>query len=136
MQPLWLFARQSGSARSFDRSNTRRFPAFSTQRWCLHKAAQHMNDRSGMLSQPQFASATVERLLSELAAKQATVDTLLEGFAFVDFPAVAGLAFDVLYQPAAAIEQLGGDWYDIFVLPDGRIAFSLGDGCRRGPRPA
>jgi serine phosphatase RsbU (regulator of sigma subunit) len=77
-------------------------------------------------------SETVRHLLAELAAKQATVDTLLKGFAAIDFPVVAGLTFDVLYQPAAAIEQLGGDWYDIFRLPDGRVAFSLGDVCGRG----
>jgi len=78
-------------------------------------------------------SATIEHLRSELAAKQATVDTLLKGFVATDFPVVAGLAFDVLYQPAAAIEQLGGDWYDIFMLPDGRVAFRWVM-CAAGPR--
>ncbi len=77
-------------------------------------------------------SATIEELRLELAAKQATVDALMKGFLAVDFPVVDGLAFDVLYQPAAAIEQLGGDWFDIFKLPDGRVAFSLGDVCGRG----
>ncbi|MGD0050630.1 MAG: PP2C family protein-serine/threonine phosphatase [Vulcanimicrobiaceae bacterium] len=77
-------------------------------------------------------SGTIERLRLELAAKQATVDALMEGFHIVGFPRVAGLAFDVLYRPAATIEQLGGDWYDIFTLPDGRVAFSLGDVCGRG----
>jgi len=107
-----------------------------------------MNDRFRTASQDLFTSshgylawirglmegesATIEHLRSELAAKQATVDTLLKGFVATDFPVVAGLAFDVLYQPAAAIEQLGGDWYDIFMLPDGRVAFSLGDVCGRG----
>jgi serine phosphatase RsbU (regulator of sigma subunit) len=76
--------------------------------------------------------ATIERLRLELAAKQATVDALMKGFLAVDFPTVEGLAFDVLYQPAATIEHLGGDWYDIFTLPDGRVAFSLGDVCGRG----
>jgi serine phosphatase RsbU (regulator of sigma subunit) len=77
-------------------------------------------------------SATIEHLRSQLAAKQATVDTLLKGFVVSEFPVVAGLAFDVLYQPAATIEHLGGDWYDIFTLPDGRVGFSLGDVCGRG----
>jgi len=77
-------------------------------------------------------SATIERLRAELAGKQATLDALMVGFNAVDFPIVAGLTFDVLYQPAAAVEQLGGDWYDIFTLPDGRVAFSLGDVCGRG----
>jgi serine phosphatase RsbU (regulator of sigma subunit) len=77
-------------------------------------------------------SATIEELRLELAAKQATVDALMKGFLPVDFPTVEGLQFNVLYQPAATIEQLGGDWYDIFKLPDGRVAFSLGDVCGRG----
>ncbi len=77
-------------------------------------------------------SPTIEGLRLELASKQATVDALMEGFLAVDFPAVDGLAFDVLYQPAAVIERLGGDWYDVFLLPDGRVGFSLGDVCGRG----
>src|ERR1035438_5888840 len=64
--------------------------------------------------------------------KQATVDALMKGFQTLDFPTVNGLAFDVLYQPAAAIVHLGGDWYDIFTLPDGRVAFTIGDVCGRG----
>ena len=76
--------------------------------------------------------ATVDSLRVELASKQATVDALMQGFLTVVFPSVPGLLFDVLYQPAATIEKLGGDWYDIFMLPDGRVAFTLGDVCGRG----
>jgi serine phosphatase RsbU (regulator of sigma subunit) len=79
---------------------------------------------------------TVDRLQLALTEKQATVDALMKGFNKADFPVVDGLVFDVLYQPLAAIEQLGGDWYDVFTLPDGRIAFSLGDVCGRGPGSA
>src|ERR1700736_4849071 len=77
-------------------------------------------------------TGTIEELRSALAAKQATVDVLMQGFLAVDFPFVEGLEFDVLYRPAAEIEQLGGDWDDIFTLPDGRVAFSLGDVCGKG----
>jgi serine phosphatase RsbU (regulator of sigma subunit) len=77
-------------------------------------------------------AATIESLRFELAAKQAWVDALMEGFQTIAFPVVTGLAFDVLYRPAATIEHLGGDWYDIFTLPDGRVAFTLGDVCGRG----
>jgi serine phosphatase RsbU (regulator of sigma subunit) len=76
--------------------------------------------------------ATIARLRAELAAKEATVAALMEGFTLHDFPAVAGLAFDVLYRPAEKLERLGGDWYDIFTLADGRIAFTIGDVCGRG----
>lgn len=77
-------------------------------------------------------SATIERLQLELAVKQTTVDALMQGFLACPFPVVEGLAFDVLYQPASELEKLGGDWYAIFTLPDGRIAFSIGDVCGRG----
>jgi serine phosphatase RsbU (regulator of sigma subunit) len=81
-------------------------------------------------------NVTIERLTGELAAKQTVVDALMEGYLKVEFPVVDGLAFDVVYQPAAQFEQLGGDWYDVFRLPDGRIAFSLGDVCGRGLQSA
>lgn len=42
-------------------------------------------------------------------------------------PGLADAAFDVLYEPAASSLLVGGDWYDAFVLPDGRIAISIGD---------
>ncbi len=77
-------------------------------------------------------SATIERLQLELAVKQATVDALMQGFLASPFPIVEGLAFDVLYRPASEIEKLGGDWYAIFTVPDGRIAFSVGDVCGKG----
>jgi serine phosphatase RsbU (regulator of sigma subunit) len=77
-------------------------------------------------------SETVSRLTLELAAKQTTVDALLLGFQSPPFPVVEGLSFDVLYKPAATLERLGGDWYDIFSLPDGRTAFTIGDVCGRG----
>jgi serine phosphatase RsbU (regulator of sigma subunit) len=87
----------------------------------------------GGSEEPQISeSATIEGLRLEIAAQQATIQALMKGFLAVDFPIVDGLAFDVLYRPTNAIERLGGDWYDIFTLPDGRIAFSLGDVCGRG----
>jgi serine phosphatase RsbU (regulator of sigma subunit) len=42
-------------------------------------------------------------------------------------PKVPGLTFDVLYEPADAALLVGGDWYDVFVLPDGKIGVSVGD---------
>jgi serine phosphatase RsbU (regulator of sigma subunit) len=76
--------------------------------------------------------AEIDRLQIDLAARQATVDELLKGYQTLAFPVVPGLKFDVLYQPAATLEQIGGDWYDIFMLPDGRVAFTVGDVCGRG----
>lgn len=101
----------------------------------------------GRRSEPEFRSfesrnvmsiesATIAQLRRELAEQQTTMDALLKGFLPGAFPIVDDLAFDVLYRPAAAIENLGGDWYDVFALSDGRIAFSLGDVCGKGVESA
>lgn len=42
-------------------------------------------------------------------------------------PAIAGLRFDAVYEPATADVQIGGDWYDAVALRDGRVLISIGD---------
>ncbi len=40
-------------------------------------------------------------------------------------PSIAGLDLAARYIPASGV--LGGDWYDVFTLPDNRIGFVIGD---------
>src|SRR5665213_2351679 len=47
-------------------------------------------------------------------------------------PAVPGLAFDAIYQAAMLEATVGGDWYDVFRLPDGRLVLSVGDVAGKG----
>lgn len=42
-------------------------------------------------------------------------------------PRIAGFALSALYRPAGSAARVGGDWYDAFQLPDGRIGLSIGD---------
>lgn len=42
-------------------------------------------------------------------------------------PDIPELRFDVLYEPADAALLVGGDWYDVFELRDGKIGISIGD---------
>jgi hypothetical protein len=42
-------------------------------------------------------------------------------------PDVAGIEVDARYLPAEADVRVGGDWYDALVVPDGRVAMSVGD---------
>jgi hypothetical protein len=42
-------------------------------------------------------------------------------------PTVPGLAFDAMYEAAGEDALVGGDWYDAFALPDGRVVISVGD---------
>src|SRR6201999_107354 len=45
-------------------------------------------------------------------------------------PSVAGLALDARYMPKATHQ--GGDWYDVFRLPDRRLAVTVGDVMGKG----
>jgi serine phosphatase RsbU (regulator of sigma subunit)/anti-sigma regulatory factor (Ser/Thr protein kinase) len=47
-------------------------------------------------------------------------------------PEVPGLRFSAKYMPAGSGVRIGGDWYDVFLLPDGRMALVIGDVVGRG----
>jgi len=47
-------------------------------------------------------------------------------------PEIPGLRFSVKYLPAGAGIKIGGDWYDVFQLADGNLAFVIGDVVGRG----
>ncbi|WP_354638796.1 SpoIIE family protein phosphatase [Kitasatospora camelliae] len=48
----------------------------------------------------------------------------------------AGLTAAVRYRPAAERERVGGDWYDVFVLPDGQAVLTVGDMAGHGVEAA
>jgi len=49
-----------------------------------------------------------------------------------ELPHVEGLGFSTAYLPGSRDEDVGGDWFDAFLLDDGRIALSVGDVAGRG----
>ena len=42
-------------------------------------------------------------------------------------PRIPGLVFDAVYSAARSEALVGGDWYDVFRLTDGRVVLSIGD---------
>lgn len=42
-------------------------------------------------------------------------------------PDVPGVVVDACYRPASMGAEVGGDWYDAFVLRDGRVGLAVGD---------
>jgi serine phosphatase RsbU (regulator of sigma subunit) len=54
----------------------------------------------------------------------------------VDLPSIPSLPVAVRYRAAASGIVVGGDWYDAFELPDGSVAFVVGDVVGRGPQAA
>jgi anti-sigma regulatory factor (Ser/Thr protein kinase) len=47
-------------------------------------------------------------------------------------PDVPGLSFSAKYLPAGSGVKIGGDWYDVLQLADGRLALVIGDVVGRG----
>ncbi|GAC1307745.1 MAG: hypothetical protein NVS2B3_04340 [Vulcanimicrobiaceae bacterium] len=44
-----------------------------------------------------------------------------------ELPALATLQLSAAYRPGDSEATIGGDWYDAFALPDGRIVVTIGD---------
>ncbi|MEU6405973.1 GAF domain-containing SpoIIE family protein phosphatase [Streptomyces sp. NPDC046985] len=57
---------------------------------------------------------------------------LQAGLLLPELPEVPGADVAAYYQPAGEGLDIGGDFYDVFPLDDGRWAFLLGDVCGRG----
>jgi serine phosphatase RsbU (regulator of sigma subunit) len=69
---------------------------------------------------------------ASLAEQRATTELLQRTLLPDALPQVPGLRLSAKYLPAATGVKLGGDWYDVFALPDGRVAFVIGDVVGRG----
>jgi CHASE3 domain sensor protein len=81
-----------------------------------------------------YFSAQRSRLLAETARQRMLyenekriADALQSAFVQKALPIIPNLGFHASYIPASTEAQVGGDWYDAFELPDGRILFSIGD---------
>jgi serine phosphatase RsbU (regulator of sigma subunit) len=77
--------------------------------------------RLGALTAQARERAELQRSLVELAV------ALQRGMLPGDMPVVPGFHLAVRYAPAFHGLNVGGDWYDAFTLPDGRIGLSIGD---------
>lgn len=73
----------------------------------------------------QIANALDQAILFERTYRVA--DRLQRALLPDTFPRVDGAIFHAAYRPASDEAEVGGDWYDAFALPDGRIAISMGD---------
>lgn len=73
----------------------------------------------------QLANALDQAALFERT--QRVADRLQRALLPETFPAVPGVEFYAAYLPASDEAEIGGDWYDAFSLPDGRLAISMGD---------
>ncbi|MFI5977572.1 PP2C family protein-serine/threonine phosphatase [Streptomyces sp. NPDC051452] len=77
--------------------------------------------RLGSLTAQARRRAELQRTQVELAI------ALQRGMLPRDLPTAPGLHLAVRYAPANFGLNVGGDWYDAFAMPDGRIGLSIGD---------
>ncbi|MFE9768096.1 PP2C family protein-serine/threonine phosphatase [Streptomyces sp. NPDC005808] len=77
--------------------------------------------RLGSLTAQARERAEFQRSQVELAI------ALQRGMLPGDLPSAPGFDVAVQYAPACYGLNVGGDWYDAFELPDGRIGLSIGD---------
>jgi anti-anti-sigma factor len=77
--------------------------------------------------------AEAERALRQ---QQEIAHTLQSSLLPEGLPDVPGMTIAARYLPGSAGLEVGGDWYDVFPLPGGAVALSIGDIVGRGLRAA
>ena len=102
-------------------------------RWFLTRVVP-VRDNAGALVRWYGTSTDIDERrrqgdeLTRLYEREHSVAKALQSAFLPPFlPDVAGIAFDAVYRPAARETEVGGDWYDAFLLPDDRVAISVGD---------
>ncbi|MFF1519500.1 PP2C family protein-serine/threonine phosphatase [Streptomyces sp. NPDC058305] len=64
---------------------------------------------------------------ARLLAETQDIAERLQRSLLPDLPQIDGLRIATRYAPAAATAEVGGDWYDSFLLPQGDITLIIGD---------
>ncbi len=63
-------------------------------------------------------------------------ETFQRAFLPTELPEVPGIVLSAAYTPGSLETEIGGDWYDAFRLPDGRLVVSVGDVAGKGLQAA
>lgn len=93
------------------------------------------DERSLLLTVAALAARAIQRARRYDAEHDAAV-VLQRALLPASLPKLDGAAIAVRYLPATGGPAVGGDFYDVFALPDGRIGVVVGDVVGRGVRAA
>jgi PAS domain S-box-containing protein len=88
-------------------------------------------DRSLLQDAADRAALLIRRTLLHEEEHRIAVE-LQRGLVPKQLPEVEGIALATHYQPASFDAEVGGDWYDAFTLPEGRLGVVLGDVAGKG----
>ena len=93
-----------------------------------HREAQRVRE---LLAETESERRRAESLLQE---RQRVASVLQESLLPPTLPTIAGFQVAAAYR--AGVEEVGGDFYDLFPLGAHRWGFMIGDVCGRGPEAA
>jgi PAS domain S-box-containing protein len=88
-------------------------------------------DRSLLQDAADRAALSIRRALLHEEEHRIAVE-LQRGLVPKRLPDVGGIELAAHYQPAGVVAEVGGDWYDAFPLPGGRVGVVLGDVAGKG----
>jgi GAF domain-containing protein/anti-sigma regulatory factor (Ser/Thr protein kinase) len=80
------------------------------------------------------AALAIER--DRLGEQDRIARTLQRSILPTEVPKIPGVAIAARYLPAATQAAVGGDWYDVIPLGDGKVGFAIGDVVGRGVQAA
>lgn len=86
---------------------------------------RHRADSGRIATIADVTAQTVERAMLYLHEHELVVN--LQRQTLADLPDVDGFDIAARYLPSSATLGLGGDWYDVYVLEDGRVGAVVGD---------
>ena len=94
--------------------------------WFLTRA-EPLRDESGRVVRWYGSSVNIDAQKRSLTRIREVAEMLREIYVPRQLPKKPGVSIDAAYRPAEEEGLVGGDWYDAFELPDGRLVCSLGD---------
>lgn len=92
-------------------------------------------DESVLYQLAQLSAVAVENA-ERFELEHSVADALQRALLPRSLPDVKGLEVAARYRAGGAGTDVGGDWYDVVALGDGRVVLTLGDVMGRGPRAA
>ena len=95
-------------------------------RWFLTRV-EPLRDESGTIVRWYGTNTDIDAQRRDADRTRRIAETMQDVFLPKTFPRFDNLWFDTDYVAAGKDALVGGDWFDAFELPDGRVAFSIGD---------
>ena len=97
-----------------------------TFHWFLTRA-EPFRDESGNTVRWYGSSINIDPQKFSVERTKRIAETLHDVFLPKSLPEFTDMRLDEVYLPAEKDALVGGDWYDAFELPDGRLVISIGD---------